>query len=127
MTESKLDTAQAARGLLIRELEGRGYKVTQGGPPRHLVAERPGVGDRFCIHVKGNRKPSPWFATEVPEHDIPVCILVVVEGTRFFIMKSSEFNGLIRLYRQEHPQQGASGFKWSDCVPFENRWDKLPA
>ena len=127
MATSKLDTAQAARALVTKELEKRGYAVAHNPAPRHLAVESPKNKVRFYVHVKGNKKAYPWWAAEVPEEGSLFCILVVVEDHRYFVLRSAEFNQLIRGYRQEHPNQQGSGFKWSDSVPFEDRWDKLPA
>jgi hypothetical protein len=48
-------------------------------------------------------------------------------GDRFFILRQSECNELIRRYLEAHPTaKPIPSFNWRDAFPFENRWDSLP-
>jgi hypothetical protein len=123
MAQSKKDTNEAARSMVKTKLEMNGYKVSNERP---FQVEHLATGKRFWVHVQGNQEPASWWARELEARLDLLCILVVVEGSRFFVLDIGEFNGLIDQYRRDHPKQKATGFKWSDAVPFEGRWEKLP-
>lgn len=127
-----------AEFLVAAELSRRGYTVafTQGShtPDYDLLAGAPS-GKSFKIDVKGMAAPGVWLVTDkAPQADLfYVLVLAPPGGTgrgadRFFIMSQAEALALTSAYRAARPNLQApwSGFSWSDSLPYEGAWAKLP-
>jgi hypothetical protein len=88
-------------------------------------------GQQFWVDVKGLSAPNAWLIKPKPAWAELYYILVLVGrervGDRFFILRQSECNELIRRYLEAHPTaKPIPSFNWRDAFPFENRWDSLP-
>ena len=89
-------------------------------------------GQQFWVDVKGLSAPNAWLIKPKPAMTALYYILVLVGRERvrdrFFILTQSECNELIRRYLEGHPTaKPIPSFNWGDALPFENRWDILPA
>ncbi len=127
-----------AEFLVAAELSRRGYTVafTQGShtPDYDLLASVPS-GRSFKIDVKGMAAPGVWLvADKAPQADLFYVLVLAPPGVqprgpdRFFILTQAEALALTAAYRaaRPHQQAGWSGFNWSDALPYENAWAKLP-
>ena len=89
-------------------------------------------GQQFWVDVKGLSGPNAWLIKPKPAMTALYYILVLVGRERavdrFFILRQSECNKLLRRYLEGHPTaKPILSFSWGDAFPFENRWDILPA
>jgi hypothetical protein len=119
-----------AQFLVAAELTRRGYVVafTMGdtSPLADLLVAGPDDGARFLVDVIGTSSNRSWFVKKRPERRELFYVLVRMGASRredrFFIMKQSDVNKLIKPYGKI-----AEGFAWTAPHSYEDKWDVLPA
>jgi hypothetical protein len=127
-------TQWAAQFLAAAELVRRhcivSFTMGNSTPMADLMVGLPD-GRQFWVDVKGLSGPNAWLVKPKPAMTALYYILVLAgrerAGDRFFILRQSECNELIRSYLEGHPTaKPIPSFNWGDAFPFENRWDTLP-
>lgn len=89
-------------------------------------------GAAFSIDVKGQSTANFWRIKEKSETFglfYALCYVPPVDKLlRFFIIPQPEIKRLMSDYETSGVKFDArfSGFNWTTCYPFEDRWDLLP-
>ena len=125
----------AAQFATAAELCKRRYSVsfTMGNatPIADLLVMAPS-GVAFSVDVKGQSTKNFWRVKSKADTANLFYVLCYVaplgSSTRFFVLPQTELKVLMQKYERSGVKFDPkwSGFNWTSCLPFEDRWDSLP-
>ncbi len=128
----RFDVHGAAAAAVAAKLRARRYQVTSAdrGGIGDLHVRCPGSGTVFSVAVRGLRKRNNWVLKPAAAGDDLYYVLTVLDDGRFFVLSRREAEEerdrtLARLNRSKDYQ--FHGFTFGAGLPYENRWDRLPA
>lgn len=128
-------TQWAAQFAVASELCKRGYLVsfTMGNatPEADLMVMSP-QRHSFLIDVKGQKANSFWrIRSKNSKANLFYVLALVPRGkaNRFFVLSHDQIKKLMKAYERSGVKYDPrfSGFNPGSAVPYENRWDTLPA
>jgi len=131
-------TQWAAQFAAAAELVRRDYLVSLtfgNAAVSDLLVQSPG-GCTFTIDVKGQSTKNFWLVQRRPSNDRHYFVLVFLPPAfappKFFILSSNQLMQHRQEYEREATQRGKyrddlGGMNWRTALPYEGKWDALPA